>query len=669
MNEQLLLRFGNYIMMKLLAVLIGLVLFSSVFTSSYAISPAVIELDPLPSKVKRGDVVKITGVFKTQAGTPLAGKFVNLVSGYDNLAKTSAWTDSNGKFVLTWTVAYTYTTYKWYVSYVGDLDATYTESQMYSVLVDEGNLRQPVVVSIDPMPTTVNRGDVVKITGTLSTSDGKRISGKPVNMVNSETGQISATTMTDSNGQFTFDWTVAYSRDVYHWVTEFRGDDEYDYDKSEVRTSEVATLESPTGEKLTYKLWFLSSGYQQCTDNNILELKFYEAVTDQYLTKYGIPHQSFNSECVNVNSLTKNSADFNKEASKYDLPIIILSGWTSLDYLLTTDGLGHFQWNLNQQHIVSTSISPSIESDTGAWILSHELSHFALNHKKMPRSIVSGWVHEMQAKAEECLMKNNLSFTPCTELYTTVKSASGKTIKVMKIYDGEAGSQSGIFYDSKKQKEAMERIQKMLIINELSPKASKAFFDKRYDDAITLYEQILEHDPENSFAFYFIGQSYGYLEKFDEAKQNLAQAIELNPEYQNFRSSYETLLKIEELTLKTENKKSDQTTSTIPKTTTTPTTTQKTTTKLPDWIKNNARWWSSGAIEDRDFSKGIEYMIKEEIIRIPQVQTEKEMGTFSVGKIPDWIKNNARWWSEGKITDDDFSKGIEYMVKVGIIKV
>jgi len=92
-------------------------------------------------------------------------------------------------------------------------------------------------------------------------------------------------------------------------------------------------------------------------------------------------------------------------------------------------------------------------------------------------------------------------------------------------------------------------------------------------------------------------------------------------------------------------------------------------TKLPDWIKNNAEWWSSGKIDDKDFAGGIEYMIKEKIIRIPQVQTEKEMGTFSVGKIPDWIKNNAKWWSEGKISDDDFSKGIEYMVKEGIIKV
>jgi len=91
--------------------------------------------------------------------------------------------------------------------------------------------------------------------------------------------------------------------------------------------------------------------------------------------------------------------------------------------------------------------------------------------------------------------------------------------------------------------------------------------------------------------------------------------------------------------------------------------------KLPDWIKNNAAWWSSGAIEDRDFAKGIEYMVKEKIIRIPKIETEKEMATFSVEKIPHWIKNNAKWWSEGKITDEDFAVGIQYMVKEGIIRI
>jgi uncharacterized coiled-coil protein SlyX len=44
----------------------------------------------------------------------------------------------------------------------------------------------------------------------------------------------------------------------------------------------------------------------------------------------------------------------------------------------------------------------------------------------------------------------------------------------------------------------------------------------------------------------------------------------------------------------------------------------------------------------------------------------------AVGKrqpVPDWIKNNAIWWSEGKLSEDEFVGGIEYLVKNNIINV
>ena len=44
----------------------------------------------------------------------------------------------------------------------------------------------------------------------------------------------------------------------------------------------------------------------------------------------------------------------------------------------------------------------------------------------------------------------------------------------------------------------------------------------------------------------------------------------------------------------------------------------------------------------------------------------------AVGKrepVPDWIRTNAQWWSEGLISEDDFVKGIEYLVKQKIIDV
>ena len=37
--------------------------------------------------------------------------------------------------------------------------------------------------------------------------------------------------------------------------------------------------------------------------------------------------------------------------------------------------------------------------------------------------------------------------------------------------------------------------------------------------------------------------------------------------------------------------------------------------------------------------------------------------------IPEWIKNNAEWWAQGLITDDDFVKGIQFLVEHGIIQV
>jgi len=91
-----------------------------------------------------------------------------------------------------------------------------------------------------------------------------------------------------------------------------------------------------------------------------------------------------------------------------------------------------------------------------------------------------------------------------------------------------------------------------------------------------------------------------------------------------------------------------------------------TTEKIPAWIKNNAGWWADGSIDDDSFVQGIQYLIKEGIIKVPI--TEQEDGTQN-NKIPDWIKNNAGWWAEGSIDDNSFVQGIQYLIKEGIIQI
>ncbi|MCE2505813.1 MAG: hypothetical protein J4F36_04970 [Nitrosopumilaceae archaeon] len=87
---------------------------------------------------------------------------------------------------------------------------------------------------------------------------------------------------------------------------------------------------------------------------------------------------------------------------------------------------------------------------------------------------------------------------------------------------------------------------------------------------------------------------------------------------------------------------------------------------VPDWIKNNAGWWAEGTINDDSFIQGIQFLIKEDIIKIPP--TSQGEGSDS-NEIPAWIKNNAGWWAEGTIDDSTFVNGIEYLVKSGIIVV
>ena len=57
-------------------------------------------------------------------------------------------------------------------------------------------------------------------------------------------------------------------------------------------------------------------------------------------------------------------------------------------------------------------------------------------------------------------------------------------------------------------------------------------------------------------------------------------------------------------------------------------------------------------------------MIKEGIIKIPTTENKE---TSKDVKIPEWIRNNAKWWSDGEIDDKTFANGIQYLVKVGII--
>ncbi|MDR3782672.1 MAG: hypothetical protein P4K92_05120 [Candidatus Nitrosotalea sp.] len=88
-------------------------------------------------------------------------------------------------------------------------------------------------------------------------------------------------------------------------------------------------------------------------------------------------------------------------------------------------------------------------------------------------------------------------------------------------------------------------------------------------------------------------------------------------------------------------------------------------TSIPNWIKSTAKFWVNGDVSDNEFEKGIQYLVENKIIKISEIQQNSQ----SIQHVPPWVKNLAGMWINGSASDDDFTKAIEYLVNVGIIVV
>ena len=86
---------------------------------------------------------------------------------------------------------------------------------------------------------------------------------------------------------------------------------------------------------------------------------------------------------------------------------------------------------------------------------------------------------------------------------------------------------------------------------------------------------------------------------------------------------------------------------------------------IPQWIKNNAGWWADDIISDEEFVLGIKYLIKNEILKISESATSE----FTISNIPQWIKNNAGWWADDIISDEEFLLTIQHLIKKNIVQV
>jgi len=166
------------------------------------------------------------------------------------------------------------------------------------------------------------------------------------------------------------------------------------------------------------------------------------------------------------------------------------------------------------------------------------------------------------------------------------------------------------------------------------------------------FYKALQINPNSVISLNGLGLGFGNYGEYDEAKKYFVRVLEIEPD--NFVAK-NYLKYLEKITKK------------FP-----PVYTEKPSfllklekNKIPYWIKSNASWWASDKISDNDFIVGIQYLVKNKIIRLDSESVEKNSSNI----IPSWIKNNAKWWSTGKISDDEFLIGIKYLITNGVMNV
>ena len=88
---------------------------------------------------------------------------------------------------------------------------------------------------------------------------------------------------------------------------------------------------------------------------------------------------------------------------------------------------------------------------------------------------------------------------------------------------------------------------------------------------------------------------------------------------------------------------------------------------IPYWIKDLAKMWiTEEFVTDKDFARAIEYLIQKKIIIVPLYDITPEEKQVN---IPNWVKQNAAWWIDGKISDTEFALSLQYLIKIRIISI
>ena len=169
---------------------------------------------------------------------------------------------------------------------------------------------------------------------------------------------------------------------------------------------------------ITWQLVVISSD-NACSGYHHYMVEKYNEIAQEYLNLYMLDHGNYKPQCYTDDEFSK---DYQKPI---DLDLLILvfdkdKGLADLHAHNTGGIYIHQGSDLTRNHTVIICDCPNFKYSDPVWILSHELSHFALNYLGFDLNVVEEEIHGLDYKFDRCVEVNY--DTLCTSVKTKLNT-------------------------------------------------------------------------------------------------------------------------------------------------------------------------------------------------------------------------------------------------------
>ena len=163
--------------------------------------------------------------------------------------------------------------------------------------------------------------------------------------------------------------------------------------------------------------------------------------------------------------------------------------------------------------------------------------------------------------------------------------------------------------------------------------------------SLKIFFHVLQMDPSNTIALTGMGLGFGNLGEYKESLIYFEKAKELKPNSVIIKNYIEFLEKTfkkypNPATIKPIGEKIFENG------------------KVPSWIKDTATWWAIGKLSDQDFLNILQFMINQNIIQIPNDKIFENQNEL---KMLSWIRTNLDLWGNEITSDEEFYKNINWL--------